>query len=202
MTQDQVRKRGRPRVPAARDEVARATLAVIARVGLERATVRAIAVELGSTTKKVSHHFATKNELMAFVFRAISRAISAEIAPPSAPPREQLASIVNAFLADTPGRSERWRAWLAFIAAAITDSELWLLQERHYERLTLGVAALLRNCDVERGCSPRIDADADARHMLAQLDGLGLHATMRPDIFVPAEQQRLAAGWLAAVLDP
>src|SRR5689334_21892522 len=56
------------RADTARQEVARATWAVVEREGLSGASMREIAREAGCTTGVLTHHFRDKDELMLFAF--------------------------------------------------------------------------------------------------------------------------------------
>ena len=56
-----------------RSKVATAALGLISREGLKGASLRAIAVELGSTTGVLTHYFRNKDELLLFVLETIMR---------------------------------------------------------------------------------------------------------------------------------
>ena len=55
-----------------RRRIAAVTVEVIARDGLEAATVRRIATELGGPTKIVTHYFSDKHELLVWTYRSLA----------------------------------------------------------------------------------------------------------------------------------
>src|SRR5437867_732848 len=71
-----------------REQVAAAVLAVAARTGLAKTTLRDVAREAGCSTGMLSHYFRDKHELLLFAFRLCGdrlMAARARIAPGSSP---------------------------------------------------------------------------------------------------------------------
>jgi AcrR family transcriptional regulator len=185
-------RRGRPTDPAARRAVADAAIRVIARSGVQGATVRSIADELGSSTGAISHHFKTKQEMLAFAFRAVASSMMGDFAPDSAPPVERLHAVAHAFLADTPAKAARWRAWLSFVAAAATDDRLSEEQEQGYRELAGYLTDILQALRRDGVIATNTCLESKAAELLAALDGIGLHGTVRPNEFTPGRQRELA----------
>lgn len=185
-----------------REKVVTATLVVIAREGIEGASVRAIAREMGVTTGVISHHFADKSELLSFAFSAISDAISAEVraAQHIENAETALLSIASAFLSDTPKKALRWRVWLAFLAAALPDPAQLALQEAHYAMLRRLVVSRLRELDIagklKLGRVPEEEADL----LIAVMDGVGLHGVILAKTVSARRQRRLVELHIKALL--
>ena len=55
-----------------RRRIAQVTVAVISQEGLEAATIRRIAAELGGPTKIITHYFADKQEMLVWAYRSLS----------------------------------------------------------------------------------------------------------------------------------
>ena len=56
-----------------RRRIAEATAAVAAREGLDAATIRRIAAELGGPTKTITYYFADKQELLLFTYEFLAQ---------------------------------------------------------------------------------------------------------------------------------
>jgi len=64
-----------PKIKYSRNEVIKAAVSVIEENGLPSLTARSVAVNLGSSTAPVYHHFATMDELVLAVIRETQRAL-------------------------------------------------------------------------------------------------------------------------------
>lgn len=185
-----------------REKVVAATLVVISREGIEGASVRAIARQMGVTTGVISHHFADKSELLAFAFSAISEAISAEVraAQHLEDAEAALLAIASAFLSDTPKKALRWRVWLAFLAAALPDPAQLALQEAHYAMLRRLVVSRLRDLGTEGRLKPGRVPDEEADLLIAVMDGVGLHGVILAKTISARRQRRLVELHIKALL--
>jgi hypothetical protein len=74
--------------------------------------------------------------------------------------------------------------WLAFTSRAAVDSSLRPLRDEGYDALLNGCRAIV--ADLAAAGLARADAPGEAERLHAWLDGLAVHAAMRPDLH-PAE---------------
>lgn len=176
-----------------RQRVVNATLAVIAREGLEAASVRTIARELGCTTGVISHYFNSKDELLAFAIDSISRDLArtfTSTAPPDDPLREVVA-IARSFLAVDAQQRTRWRAWLAFLPAALWRPDQLERQQRRYGQLRAHLLVLFRRLQRSKRLKPGLDVELEVDLLLATMDGIGLHGSIRPKEISASRQVQL-----------
>lgn len=175
------------RFEARRAEIIAAALRVIERQGLQAATVRAIAHEMGCTTGVLTHHFRAKDDLTAFACDEVTRAIGRRIrsADLTGEPRQQLLAVALAFLPDDPKSDQAWIVWLHFLAAALQQPEQMQRHSRATDAVRQHISELLTTFRSRGSLGADLDPDFEAAYLFALLDGLGVDAFISPDIYGP-----------------
>lgn len=97
---------------------------LIARGGIEAATVRAVALEAGYSTKVVSHYFADKRALLLLTYRYAVLKSGKFTEASQASGRPDASAFLHALLPIDEAVRQNWLVWLAFWALAVTDAEL------------------------------------------------------------------------------
>ena len=176
-----------------RQDVAAAVWRVVVREGLERASVRNVAREAGLSMGSLRHYFATQSELLAFtlqtVIERVERRMAAHESEPN--PRRRAELVLAEVLPLDPERAAENRVWLAFTARAMVDPQLRALQDDAYDLLRAGCANLLREMGV---AVEVIERETDRLHAL--IDGLAVHAAMRPAISTRERMREILAAHL------
>jgi AcrR family transcriptional regulator len=165
-----------------RQEVVEAVLRVVRREGLEEASVRKVACEAGLSMGSLRHYFASQSELMVFVFRTVIERIESRLATLASEPdprRRAERVLVELLPLDDERRAEN-EVWLAFTARAAVDPALRDLRDQGYDALRAGCAAMVANLSAAGLAPDDVEGEADRLHVL--LDGLAVHAAMRPDL--------------------
>lgn len=164
-----------------RDDVAGAVWRVVARDGLDGASVRAVAAEAGLSAGSLRHWFTAQSDLHVFamtlvVERIRSRAGALAL---SAEPLEAAASLLEQFLPLDPERALESEVWLAFTARSPVARELRRVREQAYDDLfdvcRGQVQGLLGNA-----ISPAT-VESEAHRLNALIDGLLVHGVIRPE---------------------
>lgn len=166
-----------------RRELAEAVWRVIRRTGVDGASVRAVAHEAGWSAGALRHYFRTQSELLDFAIELaaerIRRRISAlELADD---PRRAVEQLLSELLPLDDERRAENEVWLAFTARALIDPEL---RARHAEIDAALRAAALRAVEM-LGLPAGRERALEAERLHALLDGLALHAAMRPKRMPP-----------------
>jgi AcrR family transcriptional regulator len=160
-----------------RREVAAAFGRVVARDGLDAASVRAVAAEAGWSTGVLAHYFVDKDELLVAALRlAIERAL--ERARPHLR-RGGRAGLAGALLEAMPLDDERRaevRLWFTLVGRAVTRPELAAELAAHY--------AAWRAAPEAFGV-PR----AAAARLVAAVDGISVQALLDPAAWPPHRQR-------------
>jgi AcrR family transcriptional regulator len=174
-----------------RQEVVEAVLRVIRRDGLEQASVRNVAREAGLSMGSLRHYFASQAELMVFAFRTVVDRIESRLArlEPEPDPRRRAERVLAELLPLDDERRAENEVWLAFTSRAMVDPALRALRDVGYDALRAGCRAILTDLSAA-GLAP-VDVPAETERLHALLDGLAVHAIMRPDIHT-AESLRAA----------
>ena len=110
-----------------RARVAAAARAVIAREGLDAASVRRVAAEAGNSTTVVTHYFADKQALLVAAVEDAYRAVAARMAAHSGDGSGGLTTLRAVLLETLPLDAERTaesRMWMAFWSMAVTQPAL------------------------------------------------------------------------------
>jgi AcrR family transcriptional regulator len=176
-----------------RRELVEAVLRVIRRDGLEQASVRNVAREAGLSMGSLRHYFASQSELMVFAFRTIIDRIESRLArlEPESDPRRRAERVLAELLPLDDERRAENELWLAFTSRAMVDPALGDLRDEGYDALRAGCRAILTDLSAA-GLAPT-DVHTETERLHALLDGLAVHAAMRPDIHT-AESLKAAIG--------
>jgi AcrR family transcriptional regulator len=178
-----------------REAVARAARAVIARDGLDGASVRRVADELGSSTTAVTHYFSSREELMAAAigdaYQGAAERMAARAGATGGSPLATLAATLEEALPLDDERREEARVWVAFWAGAAVSDRLRDVQRVGYAMWRDLVARLLREAaragELRTGLDPRHEGE----RLLLLIDGLALQATLEPERLPPRRQRAL-----------
>ncbi len=127
-----------------RQQIAEITAGVIAREGLEAATLRRISAEFGGHTKVVTYYFPDKHELLRFTWEYAAQQHLVSLRDDSS------ASLVDALLDMTAcdeRRVIRWRVYVAFWELAAREPESAARQRRHLSQVLRRIGDLVRASD-------------------------------------------------------
>jgi AcrR family transcriptional regulator len=165
-----------------RTQLVEAVFRIVRRDGIEHVSVRNVAREAGLSMGSLRHYFATQAELLAFSLGEVERRFRARLADldTSAPPRQLLEQVLHQLVPLTPQSRVEHEIWFAFVGKATADPALRSLNARIYDDLRDLVRQAVAL--VER---PGLDADLETERLYALVDGLVLHAVLRPEQWPP-----------------
>jgi TetR/AcrR family transcriptional repressor of bet genes len=156
-----------------RAEFVAASWNVIASEGLRAATLRRVASEAGCTTGSLTHYFPDRRSLLIDSLRSAHFQAGArmqEAAKQAPTDFERLeAVLLEALPLDAP-RMREWRVWLAFWAEAMNDAELAKENTRRYAEWRSMLSDVVSPLVAD---STEVERELD--HLIALIDGLGLH---------------------------
>ncbi|MFZ5676934.1 MAG: transcriptional regulator BetI [Pseudomonadota bacterium] len=125
-----------------RDELMEAAITVVAKEGLQRATLSQIAVEAGMSTALVNHYFESKDELLEATMRRLSGRYRAEIMalmPADPTPAQRLRAIIEgSFQPDNLTLASR-KAWVQFLVNAMSGGRIFYLYRITGERVVSNI---------------------------------------------------------------
>lgn len=132
---------GRPKnTELRRAQIADAMLAVIAELGLDAATVPAVAAAAELTPSLVHYHFKTKDEILPLALERLALLLElraeARLRTAGAEPRARVHALIDAWLARDEGADPRAvRAWAAIGAAAARREDVRALTDAFMSRV-------------------------------------------------------------------
>jgi AcrR family transcriptional regulator len=168
-----------------REELTEAAANLIARSGIEAATMRGVAAEAGWTTGALTHYFADKRELLLATFQA-SLDQRRSLRPPdeAAPPHERLRWSLEGALPLDESRRRHWLVTLTCCTQATGDPTLAAAQRDAYREFRDHITRLV----LEAGMAARDEAQATAERLIAAVDGVAIQSFFDPESW-PSERQ-------------
>lgn len=170
---------------------------LVRRDGLEQASVRNVAREAGLSTGSLRHYFASQSELLSFAMALVADRVRRRVldVEASGNPREHAEQILHELLPLDEERRAEAEVWLAFTARALVDPELRRVREETYDALHQVCQYVVHLLLGPASGSP--GSELEIERLYAVLDGLTLHALLRPE----ATTSDRAIATLAAHLD-
>lgn len=179
---------------ARRTDLAKAVWRVIARDGLEGASVRRVAQEAGLSTGSLRHYFTSQSELLSFALERVGERIDERIhaLEPRPDQRRHVQAMVEEMLPLDEERRAECEVWLAFTARALVDPSLAGLRASIDLRLREAFTLMIGRLADAGLLRPRLGRATEAERLYALVDGLIVHALLSPR---PADER-----WVADVV--
>jgi len=159
-----------------RRAIARVAMGLIAREGLEAATVRRIAAEAGFSTTIVTHYFADKQELLLWTYRAVDECARERFERAMAQRPVDLVSYLMSMCAVDEADRVTWRPLIGIWDRALSDPDFASELHGWIDTALARIAVIVRMLD--SGCA---DPNKVARRLLAMVQGISLQALFDRD---------------------
>jgi AcrR family transcriptional regulator len=181
-----------------RADLTDAAARLIARSGIESATLREVAAEAGLTTGALTHYFADKHELLLTTFQAsLSRRRSQRPPDDSADAFDLLLASLEGALPLDDERRRHWMVTIALCSQAAGDPELAAAQRDAYAEFSGRVAELVVRCGLA-SADDAAAADEMAAMLIAAADGIAVQALFDDRRWPAARQRDVLTAMLAA----
>ena len=159
-----------------RRRIAEVTVDVIAREGLEAATIRRIAAELGGPTKIITHYFADKQEMLVWAYRVISERSQHYVSEVVTRDSTDIVGALMAMTAIDGFQTQLWRVYIAFWDRAARDPFFADLQREQIDLALKVIANILR---ARNGDRP--DLESISQRLNALVQGISILALAEKD---------------------
>lgn len=186
-----------------RRQIVDAAWRVIAREGLDQATVRQIAGEAGCSSGVLAHYFKDKDDLLVHALQFSHEAID-ERSKSALRRASSYTALLELLLDNLPLDDQRrfeTRIEMSFWGRALVSQELAEVQRSNADALRQLIRSLVVASREELGagrCDPELIVDA----LHGLIDGLSLHALLYPNIMTPHRQARAMRACLDLLLGP
>jgi AcrR family transcriptional regulator len=178
-----------------RDRIAEVAIEIIAQEGLEAATIRRIAAEMGASIRVITHYFADKDELLFSVYRTMAEQGQTRIMEAIASDPADLMAGLLAMTAMDKSAFQRWRVYVSFWDRAARDPVFAAEQHKWVEHTIDTVAGMI---------SARHGAVAEVRsialRLLAFVQGISVQRLCSPASWSPQEIEAAIAQQVAVLL--
>jgi AcrR family transcriptional regulator len=163
-----------------RGEIAEAVWRIILRDGLHTVSVRSVAREAEVSMGSLRHYFASQAELLLFAMSTVMDRVEHRLASLVLPedPRSAARAALAELLPLDRERAAENEVWLAFTARALVDASLRAVRDEAYDRLRSGCEWWVRALLPFDASEAQVELETD--RLFALLDGLAVHAAMRP----------------------
>lgn len=185
-----------------RVEVAKAAWRVIVREGLDRASMRAIAQELGSSTGVVTHYFRDKEELILFALEQVFENVLEDMKA-CAKGRQGIDRLKQMIFVALPLKivdKDDWKVWVAFLGYSIGREHLVQEHRKRYDLLRQIIYQELADLQTANLIQADLDLTLEANALIALVDGIGTGAVICPEQFSAEQQQYLVQRHINAIL--
>ncbi len=178
-----------------RRRIAEVTVEVIAREGLEAATIRRIAAELGGPTKIVTHYFADKQELLVWAYRSLAEQSERYLTEVIARDPTDIVGALMAMTALDESQALLWRVYIAFWDRAARDLFFAELQRTQIDLALKRIAEVIRARNGERA-----DVESLSQRLNALVQGISLLALADKERWSPDRVRSTLADEVEVVL--
>ncbi len=165
-----------------RTELAEAVWRAVVDLGIERATVRTVAEYAGFSAGRLSHYFASKDELLEYAMRHIGGVMQRRFDRRIA--RLRGLAALRAILGEvTPTRKrtrEEWIFWIAFWGRATRNPKLAEAQRRRHAGFRSALERCLAQAREDGEIPARTNLSGEATGLAALAWGIGVLATFEP----------------------
>lgn len=169
---------------ARRMELAEAVWRVILRDGLDRASVRNVAREAGLSMGSLRHYFGSQTELLAFAMRLVTERARRRIQAldlSSVGPRRAVELVLLEVLPLDAARRAEAEVWLALTGKALVEPTLHALRDEADDGLRELCGWSVRALVESGEAAPGLDIGLETERLYAVIDGLAVHAVVRPE---------------------
>jgi AcrR family transcriptional regulator len=166
---------------------------VIARSGIEAATMREVAAEAGWTTGALTHYFTDKRTLLLATFEASLANRRARRPSAGTTPAERLRASIEGALPVDGDRRRHWLVTLTFCTQASADDQLAAAQRDAYREFRGHITELVVASQLASGNEAKMLAE----RLIASADGIAIQALFDPASWPPKRQHTALEATLA-----
>ncbi|MGA5689859.1 TetR/AcrR family transcriptional regulator [Cytobacillus pseudoceanisediminis] len=183
--------------------LAKAAWRVIKKEGIEGASVRKVAEEAGLSAGSLRHYFSNQNELLEYSMNLVSERVKTRIQNAAFTDNhfENMILVMGELLPLDEERRLEMEVWIAFNIKALVDPQLSELSSRVYEEMKTGIRKIIEGLVILGLSGTEMKIEEEAGRLHALIDGLALHAVMKPDQFNEEKMKAILRNHLLSLLE-
>jgi len=175
-----------------RAEFAEAVWRAVVDLGIENATVRTVAEYAGWSVGRLSHYFASKDELLEYAMGHIGGVMQRRFDTRLRSKRglAALRALLDEVKPVTKRGREEWLFWIAFWGRATRNARLAAAQRSRHAAFRRALERCLEQARDDGEIAPRVDLARESAGIAALAWGIGVLATFDPRALVRADIER------------
>ncbi|MFD1168763.1 MULTISPECIES: TetR/AcrR family transcriptional regulator [Bacillaceae] len=186
-----------------RKSIAEAAWNIIKKEGIEKASIRRVAIEAGMSAGALRHYFSTKDEMLLFIMdyyleegkkRSQSKSWSDN-------PLQAVAEVLLELVPIDEEKKIETSVWLILALQSLTSDTL----KEKKDEMTNGMYELANSMIeilVLQGIlSDSTNVKLEKSRLAALIDGLSIHALLRPDVYTPEKVKEVIRYHLETLCD-
>jgi AcrR family transcriptional regulator len=175
-----------------RAEFAQAVWRAIVELGIENATVRTVADYANWSVGRLSHYFASKDDLLEYAMGFIGGEMQRRFDKRLRTLRglAALRAVLGEVTPTTKRAREEWVFWIAFWGRATRHPQLAASQQRRHRAFRDVLAQCLEQARDDGELAPYLDLEREAAGIAALAWGIGVLATFEPHAFTRSAIER------------
>lgn len=187
-----------------KEKVAEAAWRVIRKNGMEQASVRNIAEEAGLSVGSMRHYFSSQSELYMYSMKLVSERVNLRIKN-IAFTGELLTDIpvlVQQILPLNEETIPEMEVWFAFVVKSMSDPSLAVLRKQVDDDMRQMFVMIIQALTDQNFALPDLDYDVEIERFYALIDGLAIHAVLRPEVLTKEKIESAVNRHLQSICRP
>ncbi|GIO35052.1 MULTISPECIES: TetR/AcrR family transcriptional regulator [Paenibacillus] len=187
-----------------RKKVAEATWRVIQKMGLDQASVRNVADEAGLSVGSMRHYFTTHSELLSYAMKMVSDRVGNRITNIafSGDLLTDIPLLVDEILPTDEEKRLEMEVWFAFVVKSLSDKDLAKHRMEVDDELRTVFIKIMNGLTTANLALPDLDIEVEIERFYALIDGLAVHAVLRPEKVTTDIMRRAVRKHLLSICRP
>lgn len=170
-----------------RKSIAEAAWNIIKKEGIEKASIRRVAIEAGMSAGALRHYFSTKDEMLLFIMdyyleegkkRSQSKSWSDN-------PLQAVAEVLLELIPIDEEKKIETSVWLILALQSLTSDTLKEKKDEMTNGMYELASSMIEILVLQGILSDSTNVKLEKSRLAALIDGLSIHALLRPDVYTP-----------------
>lgn len=186
-----------------RKSIAEAAWSIIKKEGIEKASIRRVAIEAGMSAGALRHYFSTKDEMLLFIMdyyleegkkRSQSKSWSDN-------PLQAVAEVLLELIPIDEEKKIETSVWWILALQSLTSDTLKEKKDEMTNGMYELASSMIEILVLQGILSDSTNVKLEKSRLAALIDGLSIHALLRPDVYTPEKVKEVIRYHLETLCD-
>lgn len=186
-----------------RKSIAEAAWSIIKKEGIEKASIRRVAIEAGMSAGALRHYFSTKDEMLLFIMdyyleegkkRSQSKSWSDN-------PLQAVAEVLLELIPIDEEKKIETSVWWILALQSLTSDTLKEKKDEMTNGMYELASSMIEILVLQGILSDSTNVNLEKSRLAALIDGLSIHALLRPDVYSPEKVKEVIRYHLETLCD-